>query len=166
MSTVNPSCILCCEPCDEATDCISSIERWENIKNKALLWKGLDKFGTVHEAVDWYKGPTGQYAHDSCRLTLCNARKLEQAKKRPQKRVLDECQSQSSPIADVSSPAIAPPAKRLRSSLGPIHDKMKCVWCCKGESPKHPETKLSLISYDYAWAAFKSHTVALEDQTM
>jgi len=23
-----------------------------------------------------------------------------------------------------------------------------------------------LISYDHAWAAFKSHTVALEDQTM
>lgn len=100
------------------------------------------------------------------RLTLGNARKLEQAKKREQKRVLDEGQSQSSPSAEVSSPAIAPPAKRLQSSLGLIHDKMKCVWCCKGESPKHPETKLSLISYDYAWAAFKSHTVALEDQTM
>ena len=166
MSIDHPSCILCCEPCDEATDCISSIERWENIKRKALLWEGLDRFGNVHEAVDWHKGPTGQYVHDSCRFTLCNAKKLQQAKKREQKRVFDVGQSQSSPTAEVSSPALAPPAKRLRSSLGLIHEKMKCVWCCKGESPKHPETKLSLISYDYAWAAFKSHTVALEDQTM
>ena len=29
-----------------------------------------------------------------------------------------------------------------------------------------PESKLLLISYDRAWAAFKSHTVALEDQKM
>lgn len=61
---------------------------------------------------------------------------------------------------------MAPVTKRLRSSLGPIHDKTKCDWCCKTESAKHPESKLSLISYDNAWAAFKSHTVALEDQRM
>ena len=59
-----------------------------------------------------------------------------------------------------------PPAKRLRSDLGQIHDKTKCVWCCKPESAKHPDTKLVLISYDHAWAAFKSHTVAQEDQVM
>ena len=62
--------------------------------------------------------------------------------------------------------AVARSAKRLRSDLGQIHDKTKCVWCCKPESTKHPETKLVLISYDHAWAAFQSHTVALEDQVM
>lgn len=41
-----------------------------------------------------------------------------------------------------------------------------CVWCCKPESGKHPESKLSLISYAHAWAIFKNHTVALEDQNM
>ncbi len=64
-------------------------------------------------------------------------------------------------------PAEAPPAKRLRSSVeGLIYDKAKCVWCCKPESDKHPETKLLLISYDHAWEAFQSHTVILEDQIM
>ena len=59
-----------------------------------------------------------------------------------------------------------PPAKRLRSSLGMIHEKNKCVWCCKTGTSRQPESKLLLISYDHAWAAFKSHTVALEDQVM
>ena len=35
-----------------ATDAIGSIGRWESIWQKALLWKGLDKFGSVHECVD------------------------------------------------------------------------------------------------------------------
>ena len=105
-----------------------------------------------------------QCVHKTCSLTLWNSKKLEQAKKRQQKR---ECQSRSSSVSDICSPA-PPPAKRLRSSLGQTHDKTKCVWCCKAESAKHPETKLLLISYDHAWAAFKSHvhTVALEDQKM
>ena len=104
--------------------------------------------------------------HDSCRLTFSNTKKLEQAQKRQKKREVEEYQSQSSSIAEISSQDEAPAAKRLRPSLGLIHDKNKCVWCCKSESAKHPESKLLLISYDHAWAAFKSHTVALEDLTM
>ena len=46
--------------------------------------------------------------------------------------------------------AVNPPAKRLRSHLGLIHDKRKCIWSCKGESAKNPDAKLSLLSYDYA----------------
>lgn len=69
-------------------------------------------------------------------------------------------------MSDVCSPTVTPAAKRLRSSLGLMHDKAKCVWCCKTESARHPESKLVLISYNHAWAAFKSHTVALEDQRM
>jgi len=34
------------------------------------------------------------------------------------------------------------------------------------ESAKNHKSKLCLISYDQAWAAFKRHTVALEDKTM
>ena len=157
------SCILqCVELCDEATDFISSIERWDNIKKKSLLWSGLDKFGNVHAIVDWDKGPAGQGVHDSCRLTLCNSKKLEQAKERQKKREFSECQSQSSSMSDV----YPPDAKRLRSSLGQIHDRTKCVRYCKTDSAKHPESKLFLISYDHTWAAFKSHTVALRDQRM
>ena len=99
-------------------------------------------------------------------MTLSNTKKLEQAQKRQKKREVDECLSQSSSVDEISSQDEAPAAKRLRSSLGVIHDKNKCVWCCKPESAKHPESKLLLISYDHAWAAFKSHTVALEDQKM
>ena len=50
-----------------------------------------------------------------------NTKKLEQAQKRQKKREVD------------------PAAKRLRSSLGQIHDKNKCVSCCKPESAKHFE---------------------------
>ena len=77
------SCILQCgKLCDKANDSISSIERWETIKQKALLWSDLDKFGNVYATVDWGNGPAGQCVHDSFRLTLCNSNKLEQAKKR------------------------------------------------------------------------------------
>ncbi len=129
------SCILQCgELFDEATDSISSIERWDNIKKKSLLWSGLDKFGNVHATVDWDRCPAGQGVHDSCRLTLCNSKKLEQAKERQKKQEF-RCQSQSSSMSDVCPPAAAPAAKRLRSSLGPIHGRTKCVWCCKTDRP-------------------------------
>lgn len=75
-------------------------------------------------------------------------------------------ESQYSFMSDVCSPPVAPASKRLRSSLEPIHDRTKCVWCCAPESKKHPESKLHLISYDQSWTAFKSHTVALEYQVM
>ena len=143
METAEVPCMLQCgEPCNPATDAIASIERWEIIRQKALLWKGLDKFGSVYECIDWVKGPVGHFIHDSCRLTFSNTKKLQQAQKRQKKREVDECQSQSLSIAEVSSQDEAPAAKRLRSSLGLIHDKNKCVWCCKPKSAKHPESKL------------------------
>jgi len=108
-----------------------SIERWETIKQKALLWSDLDKFGNVFATVDWGNGPAGQCIHDSCRLTLCNSKKLEQAKKRHMQKRFDETQSQHSSISNVCSPAEVPAAKRLQSNVGVIHDKTKCVWCCK-----------------------------------
>uniref|UniRef100_UPI00358FA70A uncharacterized protein n=1 Tax=Myxine glutinosa TaxID=7769 RepID=UPI00358FA70A len=166
MSTV-PCVLQCGGLCNEATDVITSVESWENLKKKALLWSGLDKFGDVYATVNWDNGPGRQCVHKSCRLTLWNANKLEQAKTRQKKREVKECQSQSSSVSEAFPPAASPPAKRLRSSVeGLIHEKKKCVWCCKPESAKHPESKLSLISYDNAWATFKSHTVVLEDQSM
>ncbi len=103
--------------------------------------------------------------HDSCRLTFSNTKKLEQAQRDRRSMRWMNASHSLHPI-EVSSQDEAPAAKRLRSSLGLIHDKNKCVWCCKPESAKHPESKLLLISYDHAWAAFKSHTVAIEDQKM
>jgi len=54
------SCILQCgKLCDKAIDSISSIGRWETIKQKALLWSDLDKFGNVYATVEWDNGPAG-----------------------------------------------------------------------------------------------------------
>ncbi len=116
--------------------------------------------------VIWDNGPSGQCVHDSCRLTLSSYNILDQAKQR-QKRIVANTSLSMTPstsYSDLSVEALS--YKRLWSSLGVIHDKTKCLWCCKGESKKHPETRLILLSYDYAWAAFKSHTVAVEDQVM
>ena len=47
-----------------------------------------------------------------------------------------------------------------------MQQDQKCVWCSKTELAKHPESKLLLLSYDHACAAFKSHTMALEVEIM
>jgi hypothetical protein len=84
MSTV-PCILQCGGLCDEATDSITSIERWENLKQKALLWNGLDKFGDVYKTIDWDKGPAGQCVHSACQLTISSAKKLELANNRQRK---------------------------------------------------------------------------------
>ena len=100
-------------------------------------------------------------------MTLCNSRKLEQAQNRQRKKhELRDCQSPSPSSSDNYCQPAPATVKQLRSSLGVIHEKTQCVWCCKAELVKHPEPKLLLIPYDHAWEAFKSHTVALQDQQM
>ena len=84
----------------------------------ALLWNGLEVFMNVYN---------GSCMIPASRLMFSNTKKLEQAQKRQKKREVDQCQSQSSSIAEVSSQDEAPAAKRLRSSLRRIHDKNKCV---------------------------------------
>ena len=49
----------CGKLCDELTDSISTIDKWNNLKDKALSWIGLGKFGEVHAIVDWNKCPGG-----------------------------------------------------------------------------------------------------------
>ena len=98
------------------------------------------------------KSPAVHFIHDSYRLTFSNAKKLQQAQNRQNKLEVDERHSQSPSIADVSFHDEVPAAKRLGPSLGLILDKNKCVWCCKPESAKDPESKLLLNSYDHAWA--------------
>lgn len=52
-------------------------------------------------------------------------------KRQEKKQVVDECQSQSSSMSDVCFLDTLPAAKRLRSSLGQIHNKTKCAWWVK-----------------------------------
>ena len=57
-------------------------DKWTKIKEKSLLWKGLDKFGSVFDTINWDNGPKGLYIHSSCLISLSSSRKLEQLKKR------------------------------------------------------------------------------------
>ena len=75
--------------------------------------------------MDWDKRPVGQYVHNTCMLTFSNTKNLEQAKKRKKKNQADESQFHYSSVSEVCPPAVAPPAKRFRSSLGVMHDKKK-----------------------------------------
>ena len=88
------NCILCGKGNlvrNEATNYISSIERWDNFERKSQLWIGLDKFGNVHSSVYWEHGNAGHCVCESCKTTLCNATKLEQAKKRQKMLELEQC---------------------------------------------------------------------------
>ena len=77
-------CILQCGKGCSKTDSIDNIHgsTWENIKNKTLLWKGLDKIGSVYDTTNWAAGPKGLFLHNACRLQLSSGNKLEKAKKR------------------------------------------------------------------------------------
>ncbi|KAK7063262.1 hypothetical protein SK128_016857 [Halocaridina rubra] len=107
VSTI-PCVLQCGRPCDEVIDSITSTEKWENLKTKALLWRGLDKFGDVYGTVDWDKGPVRQYVYDTCRLTLSSGKKLEKTINRQRKWEVDESQGQSSSKSNDCFPAAAP----------------------------------------------------------
>ena len=102
MSTI--WCVLQCgKPCNEATESITSLISWETIRNKALLWSGLDTFGDVYTSVDWDKGPSGHAVHKNCITIISTARRLKQAKNRQKKREVEENQNQSSSRSESSS---------------------------------------------------------------
>lgn len=137
--------LQCGKICDsEHKDTLFNIssDRWETVKNKSKLWQGLDKFGNLYNFLDWDKGPSGIYMHDSCRISLTSDRLLQQAVKR-QENIISNindsktlCSSQSDSLVEEPAP------KRLRSSLGVIHKKDLCVWCCKGDDGRNKDTKL------------------------
>ena len=101
--------------------------------------------------------------HANCRLDISSLDKLNRSKSRQQKREKDS-ESPDHPECPDHQPA----TKRLRSSVGIVHDKDLCVCCMKPEDTKHPECtgKWLLISYITAWNVFKSHTIVLQDDKM
>ena len=54
------TCILCDKECDEDRSNLS-LDAWERMKVKAQEWKGLRKFGTIYDSVDWEAGPKGVF---------------------------------------------------------------------------------------------------------
>ena len=72
--------LLCGSPCttDDNLNNITA-EKWESIQEKAPGWKGIDRFGKVHETVDWQKGPKGHHMHSAYYTSLSSKRMLSQA---------------------------------------------------------------------------------------
>lgn len=163
-------CILCCgQPCTKS-DCLDNItdQKWDSIQEKSLRWKELDRFQNVHENVDWENGPKGYYMHNACYTSLSSKRCLSQAEKR--KRKLDENLERGNQSGEEDpSPAPSPfSPKKLRSSVGIVHDKNVCVWCNRGphKSSHRDWGQLLLLSTKDAWKKFKLHTVHVEDPVL
>ena len=116
--TQSKGCFFQCgDPCTEEGDVyVSDIlkhapDRWNNFKDQALLWRGLDRFGEVYDTVDWKKGDTGYVMHDKCRMIFMTKRRLEQAKKRKEKqdqaaqaKKEEEAAASSSSLREVDDP--------------------------------------------------------------
>ena len=158
-------CIFCEKPCSEdRSDYPSS--SWENIKDTALLWKGLDKYGDVYDKVCWANGPSGNYFHDSCRIALRNNRKLNQAKKRFEKNTNPNLEIPSTD--DATKIECLPKKARMSTrSNGVIYDKDLCIWCMKPKIKRGNNREgLSVIELDATWERFKLHTVYIEDNSL
>jgi len=161
----NQCILLCGVPCT-AGDSLDKItlEKWESIREKSLRWKGLHRYQDVYENVDWEKGPKGHYMHNNCYTCLSSKRWLTQAENRKRKLTEERdetCQKDRSPETSFSSP------KKLRSSLGILHNKSVCVWCMKGQfKSSDREKQLLLLPTKDAWTRFKLHTVRLEDKVL
>ncbi|KAG0727462.1 hypothetical protein GWK47_034598 [Chionoecetes opilio] len=140
-------CILLCGKSCTADDSLENItpEKWESIREKSLKWKELDKLRHVHENVDWEKGP-----------------KAEKRKQKSEEHLeRNEASDQQDPPPEASAP------KRLRSSMGVLHDKTLCVWCMKrGYKSSNRDKQILLLSTVDAWTKFKLHTVRLENDVM
>ena len=101
--------------------------------------------------------------HAACRLDVSSSDKLNRSRNRKKKREQEELAASKE-----DELVVVPDPKRLRSSVGIVHDKNLCVWCMKPEDKRHPERtgKWLLMSYLQAWNAFKRHTVVLQDDVM
>ena len=167
-------CILQCgKPCNKKNTIDNmQITTWANVKKKAFLWQGLDKFGKVYDETNWAAGPKGLYIHNKCRIELSSKEKLGKARKRWGK-VEEENRRIEEPVNDSANDELEisePHSKRpRRSSTDVLHDKHLCVWCMKGKDDRHVDrskSKFYIISTYTAWYTFKRHTINLEDEVM
>ena len=74
-------CIICEKPCEEDRSSYPE-DLWHELKNLALKWKDLDRFGTVYDNVNWNAGSSGLFFHKMCKAHMANSRALMQAQKR------------------------------------------------------------------------------------
>ncbi len=154
------TCILCNRECQDHNDDKSnlSVEAWQRLKEKAKEWKGLDKFGTVYDSVNWDAGSNNVFFHSSCRTAMACKKRKAAALKRKQLTETPDNQKKNTEDPGPSTP-------RSSRRTGVLHKKNLCIWCMKPEDRKHSRT-LSIIQQWNAWHSFKSHTVYLEDDEM
>ena len=62
-------CILCTEPCEEKQKNPDS-DDWSAFRKNAEKWRGLDKYGTAADTVDWNSGPIGKLWHKKCKAEI------------------------------------------------------------------------------------------------
>ena len=140
---LNLQCVLQCnQPCT-AADSLDHItdSKWNQIKEKSLQWKGLEKFGNVYDEVNWEIGQHRFYMHGSCHFTLSSKRSLGQFQKRKAKS--DIC-SQNVTVhisTSCTSETECSAHKKLCTSTGVLQDKMLCVWRMEGQSKKSDRSK-------------------------
>ena len=124
-------CILKCgDPCREA-DTIDRItdEEWSNIKTKAELWQGLDRFGDVFATTSWGEGQYARFMHNNCYINLCSAKKLHDAKTRFEKAKAEEIalSPNNQGSSSCKDTILSPSPKRTRLSTGFVHNKKHCL---------------------------------------
>ena len=146
-------CILCKDECDEYHSTIH-IDAWNNLRETAKQWSGLDTFSTVYNDVAWDNGPFGVYYHQVCKLKLFSRRKLEQALKRKEKLQTEQPDQGNSSTS--TQPQDEEKRRHTRQRVGIIHDKNLCIWCLKPEDKKHRRDKWHIMQQLNAWYAFNA----------
>ena len=146
---------------------VINVDKWNKIKEKCKLWRGLDRFSDIFQTIPWEDGPDGYKICSTCYISLCSAEHLSRAQVR-QQNVADDASSENS--QPPPPPPTPPSPKRLRSSVGVLHhSKTACVWCMTGEDARHPDRKtgqLRRIETLQGWRAFKRHTVHIQDKEL
>ena len=155
----NPPCILCHDPCDEKQK-LPQDEHWLQFKENVSKWRGLDKYGTAADSIEWDTGPLGKFWHKGCKAEVCGERKLKQAIARSKKVsqvVADEKTVQPDCSGD-ERPA-------TRKSIGPVHNSSLCIWCMTGYNKKKPDKRdeLHLVVNRSTWQRIVASVPLLKD---
>ena len=163
----NLPCVLQCPASCSPSNCIDNItkKKWETIKEKSSAWKGLNKFGNVHDEVNWDNGPKGLYMHDNCYITLNNPRKLIQSQNKRKKSDIRSRQNDYTENAASLSEPECSASKKLRSATGLLHERDKCVFCRMGRRKKGDyNSKFLRLSTEQAWDKFRICPMHIKDE--
>ena len=158
-------CILCNDFCDEKQK-VPNPEHWYQFKENAIKWRGLDKYGTAADTIDWDSGPLGKYWHKSCKAELGGERKLNQAIARSRK-VADEIVDEKAD-EKVAQPSHDDERPATRKSIGVVHDSSLCIWCMSGCNKRKPGKRgeLHQVVNQKTWQRITASVPLLKNSTI